>query len=56
MIPKGFTEGPPRYFIPVCCRTERGFYGGPIGYRESSQPMPTIILEESQVLLLEEGV
>ncbi len=28
------TEGPPRYFVPICVLTPVGFIGGPSDYQE----------------------
>ena len=28
------SEGPPRYYLPICIRTPLGFLGGPSGYME----------------------
>ncbi len=28
------TEGPPRYFVPICVLTPLGFIGGPSDYQE----------------------
>jgi len=28
------SEGPPRYYLPVCVLTPVGFVGGPSGYQE----------------------
>lgn len=36
--PPGFSQGPPRYFRPVCVRRSFGFYGGPSGYKEADTP------------------
>jgi hypothetical protein len=33
--PPRFTEGPPRYFRPVCVLRRLGFVGGPVGYVET---------------------
>ncbi len=30
-------EGPPRYFCPICVRTQIGFVGGPSGYLEVTE-------------------
>ena len=28
------TEGPPRYYLPICVLTPVGWYGGPANYKE----------------------
>ena len=32
-----WSEGPPRYYRPVCIREWCGFLGGPAGYERSSE-------------------
>ena len=32
------TFGPRRYWRPICIRHPHGFYGGPAGYEETTDP------------------
>jgi len=44
------TEGPPRYYLPICVKTPLGFMGGPSGYVEvgaDERDRGPVIVEET---------
>jgi len=53
------TEGPPRYYLPVCVNTPLGFIGGPSGYQEVGEDErdrgPVIVEERSSPMTPEES-